>query len=92
VFDLVVILGALGATAVLGLLTRKRRASRRSPRSPGGKRDSSLHRQRAQAQADVEGRDIDDMLDAIAEYRRRAGHRGIGEQIADEIVRSTWDD
>ena len=31
-------------------------------------------------------------LDAIAEYRRRAGRRDIGEEIADEMLRSTWDD
>jgi hypothetical protein len=91
-FDLVVIFGAFGATAVLGLLIGNRRAALRSRRSAGDQRDSSMHRQRAQAEADVEGRDIEDMLDAIAEYRRRAGQRDIGEEIADEILRSTWDD
>jgi Tfp pilus assembly protein PilX len=91
-FELVVTLGVLGATAVLGLLAGNRRAALESRRSAAGQRDSSLHRQRAQAQADVESRDIDDMLDAISEYRRRAGQRDVGEEIADEILRSTWDD
>ena len=39
-----------------------------------------------------EKHDIDDMIDAINEHRRRAGRRDIGEELADELLRSTWDD
>jgi hypothetical protein len=41
---------------------------------------------------EVEDTDIDDMLDAIAELRRRNGRRAIGEELADELMRGTWDD
>ena len=54
--------------------------------------DSDLHRGREQAAADVEEHDVDDMLDAIDRYRRRAGRRDIGEELADELLRGTWDD
>jgi hypothetical protein len=56
------------------------------------RRDSEVHRGRAQAAAEVEEHDIDDMLDAIGEYRRRAGRQEIGEGLADELLRSTWND
>ena len=56
------------------------------------RRDGEVHRRRAQAEADVEEHDVDDMLDAIGEYRRRAGRRTIGEELADEFQRSTWSD
>jgi hypothetical protein len=32
------------------------------------------------------------MLDAIAEHRRRCGRRAIGEELADDLLRSTWGD
>jgi Flp pilus assembly protein TadB len=54
--------------------------------------DSEAHRRSAENAAEVEAHDIDDMLDAINERRRRAGRREIGEELADELMRSTWDD
>jgi len=56
------------------------------------RRDGEVHWRRAQAEADVEEHDVDGMLDALNEYRRRAGRRDIGEELADELLRSTWDD
>jgi hypothetical protein len=44
-----------------------------------------------EAMADVESHDVDDMLDAIAERRARTGRRGVGEELADELLRGTWD-
>jgi hypothetical protein len=44
-----------------------------------------------EAMADVESHDVDDMLDAIAERRRRTGRREVGEELADELLRGTWD-
>jgi hypothetical protein len=69
---------------LIGRLLSKRNAPRR-PRA-----DDQLHRDRAATQAEVEDRDIDDMLDAIAERRRHAGRRGIGEELADDLLRGTW--
>jgi hypothetical protein len=43
----------------------------------------------AQAEAEVEEHDIDDMLAAISVYRRRAGRRDVGEELADEFMRGT---
>jgi hypothetical protein len=81
---------------VLGQLARLiagRRRKAQPRRASGGRReDSSLHSRRAAAEADVEDRDIDDMLDAIAELRRRNGRREIGEELADELMRGTWDE
>jgi hypothetical protein len=44
-----------------------------------------------EAMADVEAHDIDDMLDAIGERRRRRGARDVGEELADELERGTWE-
>jgi hypothetical protein len=57
-----------------------------SERKPSG-RDSELHRRRAEADFEIEEHDIDDMLDAIAEHRSRAGHRAIGDELADDLLR-----
>jgi len=54
--------------------------------------DSPLHRSRAEAAADAEDHDIDDMLDAIAERRRRRGGRDVGEELGDELMRGSWDE
>ena len=51
--------------------------------------DNGLHHGRAEAEAEIEEHDIDDMLGAIAERRRRAGRRDIGEELADGLLRST---
>ena len=56
----------------------------------GGRGDSELHRRRAELDAAIEEHDIDDMLEAIAERRRRAGRREIGDELGDELLRGTW--
>lgn len=43
------------------------------------------------AMADVEARDVDDMLDAIDERRRRGGRRSVGDELADELTRTSWE-
>lgn len=40
---------------------------------------------------DIEGSDTDAMLDATNEYRRRAGRRSVGDELADELTRGTWE-
>ena len=54
------------------------------------RQDHELERTRAEAAAEVEEHDIDDMLSAIEEYRRRRGARGLGEELADDLERGTW--
>lgn len=61
-------------------------------KAPTHRVDSEVHRGRARAAADVEEHDVDDMLDAIGEYRGRAGRRGIGEEFAGDLLRGTWND
>jgi hypothetical protein len=56
------------------------------------RKDRESDRRRAVAEAEVEGHDIDDMLEAISTDRRRAGHRDVGEELADELMRGSWDD
>ena len=43
------------------------------------------------AMAETESHDVDDMLDAIHDYRRRTGRRDVGEEMADELLRDAWD-
>jgi hypothetical protein len=79
--------------ATIGLMTAhllRTAVGRTQSRAHGG--DSELHRRRAEAEAVAEQHDIDDMLDAIAEYRRRGRRIDIGEELARELVRSTYDD
>lgn len=83
-------LAASVASAVLMIVHMRRTVGAR--KAGGHRRDSEVHRGRAQAAADVEEHDVDDMLDAISEYRRRAGRRDIGEELADELLRSSWSD
>jgi hypothetical protein len=45
-----------------------------------------------QVEAEVEGHDIDDMLEASSAYRGRAGCRDLGEELADELNRGSWED
>jgi hypothetical protein len=79
--------------AQVALLIARRRRNAQARRASGGRHgDSSLHSRRAATEAEVEDTDIDDMLDAIAELRRRNGRRAIGEELADELMRGTWDD
>jgi len=56
------------------------------------RQDVALERTRAEVAAEVEEHDIDDMLTAIEEYRRRRGARSLGEELADDLERSTWAD
>ena len=44
-----------------------------------------------EAMADVESHDVEDMLNAIAERRRRTGRRDVGEELGDELLRGGWD-
>jgi cytochrome c-type biogenesis protein CcmH/NrfF len=57
------------------------------PESPSRRR----HGLDYEAMADVESHDVEDMLDAIAERRARTGRREMGEELADELLRGTWD-
>jgi hypothetical protein len=69
-------------------------------RSPGDDRtgristraDIEPHRMRAAAEAEMEEHDIDDMLDAISDRRRRRGRRDVGEELSDELLRATWEE
>ena len=70
---------ALPTLAMTRRLTGTTKAARDTSASPSPKVRSEEH-------------DIDDMLDAINERRRRAGRRDIGEELADELMRSTWGD
>jgi hypothetical protein len=56
------------------------------------RKDRERDRRRAEAEAEVEAHDIDDMLEAISAYRRRAGRREVGEELADELMRGSWGD
>lgn len=76
--------------AALFLGRRHRHGARRVPNRR--RADVEPHRARAAAAAETEEHDIDDMLDAIAERRRRRGRREIGEELAHELLRGTWDD
>ena len=44
------------------------------------------------AMSEIESHDVEDMLDSIAAYRRRAGRRDMGEELADEFLRGSWDE
>jgi hypothetical protein len=70
---------ALPTLAMTRRLTGTTKAARATSASPSPRVRSEEH-------------DIDDMLDAINERRRRAGRRDIGEELADELMRSTWGD
>jgi hypothetical protein len=91
--EIVLALIAVAAGALLFAATRGHRRRRRAgadalARPP--RRDSELHRGRAEAAAEMEEHDIDDAIDAINERRRRRGRRDLGEELGDELLRSTW--
>jgi hypothetical protein len=44
-----------------------------------------------EAMAEVDEHDTDEMLDSINDHRRRRGGRDIGEELADEAMRGTWE-
>ena len=71
--------------AGMRLLRGWRRRERGAPRP-----DVALERSRTEASAAAEEHDIDDMLNAIEEHRRRRGARGVGEELADDLERGTW--
>jgi hypothetical protein len=91
--EVFIIVWAIVSIATVGLLIAHllRTAGRPTQsRARGG--DSELHRRRAETEAVAEGHDTDDMLNAIAAYRRRGGRPDIGEELAAELVRSTYDE
>ena len=69
----------------MGVMPRRWLRSR-----PVARTDAAIERARAEAAAEVEQHDIDDMLTAIGEYRRRRGARTVGEELADDLERGTW--
>jgi len=91
--EIVVALIAVAAGA--SLLVAIRRHGRRPRAVAEGiarrpRRDSDLHRRRAEAAAEMEEHDIDDAIDAIIERRRRRRGRDVGEELGDELMRGTW--
>jgi hypothetical protein len=87
---LVVVVGAVLAIA-MSLHGRRQPGAAKAVGHRDPERDSDLHRRRAEAEAEMEEHDVDDMIDAIAERRRRPGRRDIGEELADELLRGGWD-
>jgi hypothetical protein len=93
--DVVVAVLVVAAGSILGVAIRlrgrerTRGPGRRSARSP--RRDSSLHRDQAEAAAEVEEHDIEDLIDAIVDYRRRHGRRDVAEELSDELMRGGWE-
>ena len=53
--------------------------------------DDELQRRRAELAVEIEKHDLDDLVDAINERRRRNGKRDVGEELSDELVRGTWE-
>jgi hypothetical protein len=78
--------GAVAALVVLAVALSWR--SRREHEVVGRPR----HGPDYEAMAQVEAHDVDDMLDGIAERRRRRGGRDLGEELADELIRGTWEE
>lgn len=86
-------IGGVLATFLIAALVLRRWPGGAGRRAPDLRRtDIEPHRARAAAAAEMEEHDIDDMIDAIGEHRRRRGRRGIGEELADELLRGTWDE
>lgn len=91
--EVFIIVWVIASLVAVGLLIADllRTVRRRTPSGVHG-RDSELHRRRVETEAAVEEHDIDGMFDAIAAYRRRSGRRAIGDELADELARSNYDD
>ena len=51
-----------------------------------------VHGRGAEGEVEMKPGEVVDMLDAIVEHRRRAGRRDIGEQLAEELLRSSGHD
>ena len=71
---------SLGAILVPVLLARS--AHPRPPRRKHGIDHGAM--------AEIEENDIEQMLDGIAERRRRNGKRPIADELSDEVLRSNW--
>ena len=81
-----IVVGPIAALVLLVLLL---------PRDPRRARELVSELRRGpdyEAMAEIESRDIEQMLDGINERRRRAGKRDLGEELSDDFLRSTWDD
>lgn len=89
---LLLVFSAIGVSSFLVQLARIVGSPRKADRTDRGRTEHPIEERRAEAQAQMESHDIEDMLDAIAEYRRRAGRRSIGEELSDEWLRSSWED
>ena len=59
-----------------------RSAHPRPPRRPHGVDHGAM--------AEIEERDVEQMLDGIAERRRRNGKRPLADELSDEVLRSGW--
>ena len=77
-----VIAGVSAFVLVFGVVLARRPRIEREPR-PGPDYG---------AMAEIEEHDTDDMLEAIDERRRRRGARSVGDELADELMRGTWDE
>jgi hypothetical protein len=82
------LLGVFGALLIIAVLLSLARARRHT----GARRTASRSLRDYGTEAEIEEHDIDDMLDAINERRRRTGRRDVGEELADEAMRGTWSD
>jgi hypothetical protein len=87
-----IVIAALAGLAILALAIRLRASGREGTEGTRVHADAEPHRVRAAAEAEMEEHDIDDMLDAINERRRRRGRRDIGEELSDELLRGSWDE
>ena len=78
-----IVAGPIAAFILLALLLA------RHPRELAGE---LRHGPDYEAMAEIESRDIDQMLDGINERRRRTNRGGVGEALADEAMRATWEE
>lgn len=56
-------------------------------RTAGNKEDGSVSEQDYGAQAEIEERDIDQMIEARSELRARTGRESVGEELSREALR-----
>jgi hypothetical protein len=68
--------------AVLVPVLVARGAHPRNPRRPHGLDHGAM--------AEIEERDIEQMIDGLAERRRRNGKRSIADELSEEALRSPW--
>ena len=89
--EVLIVVLLVGSVAVLAIALRLLGLHRSRGATGDRHPDSDLHRRRAEAAAETEEHDIDDMIDAIAERQRRSGRRDIGEELSDELMRGRWE-